>query len=133
MHASTVYKIARRNNSYTSFVYAMCSVVFDKSAAVYFSFDGSTRSILHTLALPQKLANGFTSVLISSANQNCNYIKFNSFCRSSCRSWKRLRPHSAQTINSCQNFNPGCAAAPCYCQEDIEHMVVQAASKVPTK
>lgn len=60
---SRVKRIARHSKTYTSFVYAMCPEVFDKSYATYFSFDGSTRNYLQTLPLPYKIGQGFISKL----------------------------------------------------------------------
>lgn len=60
---STVMKIACQSKTYTSYVYVMCPVVFDKSYAVYFLFDGGTRNYLQTLPLPYKIAQGFISML----------------------------------------------------------------------
>lgn len=59
VHAATAENKAENSKNFTTFVYAMCSLVFDKSYAVYFSFDGSTRSILETLKLPPKYSKGF--------------------------------------------------------------------------
>lgn len=64
MHAGVADRVARGSKNFTTFVYAMCSRVFNKSYAVYFSFEGSTRSILETLKLPEQYANGFTRLLL---------------------------------------------------------------------